>query len=166
MAGGLTSDSEVEGARRPLWLAGLAGLLTASALAWIVVLAWFTYDNSRLDAGDAFEADGMVPPPAAFTGDWWADAALAFPRIALVLLLYAVPLVAIIAFFERSDSTRSAAAGGAAAMAPLVLAWVALAALSPHLVPWRVFLTPILLLLAIGAAGGAAAVAVRNGRRG
>jgi hypothetical protein len=164
MAGGLISNGEAADARRPLWLAGLAGLLTASALVWTVALAWFAYDNARRDAGDAFEADGMVRPPAAFSGDWWADAALAFPKIAVVMLFYAVPLTGVIASLERGSYDRIAAVAGAAAMMPLVLALLVLAGLSPNVAFWAELAAPILLLLIIGAIGGAAATAVRNGR--
>lgn len=162
MAGGMNRVRDEAEAGRPLWLAGLAGLLTASLLAWIVIIGWLSYDNARLDAGDAFEGDGVVPPPEALTADWWAGAASAYPKIAALFLLYAVPLVAILAAFERIGAGRRAIAAGTAAAAPLAFLWLVLAALAPEDVSWRETLVPILLLVAVGAVGGAAAVAVRN----
>jgi hypothetical protein len=165
MAGGLTSNGEDGNARRPLWLAGLAGLLAASLLVWIAALAWLSWDNARLDEVDAFEGDGMVRPPAAFTQEWAADAALAFPRIALVLLAYALPLIAIIAFLERSGSRPRPLFSGALAMTPLALFLLALAARAPHTALLEV-VVPILILFVIGTIGGWVAGSVRNGQRG
>lgn len=162
---GATAEDDRPVARRPLWLAGLAALLVASLLAWIVMLSWFSWDNARLAEGRAFEGDGMVAPPAAFTARWWQDAALAFPRIALVLLFYAVPLIAIIAVVERSGRNWSAALAGAGATLPLACAWVFLALNTSHPVRLSEVLVPLLLLALAGTAGGAAAKAVRYGVR-
>jgi hypothetical protein len=153
--------------QRPLWLAGLAALLTASLLAWIIILAWGAYDYARLDEGHMFEDDRQVRPAAPFTLDWWPNALLAFSRIAAFALAYALPLMAIIAFVERgSDGLRFGwPMAGAAAMAPLICAVILLAAGSHFAVPPLDFIAPILLLLLVGMAGGAAAAAVRNGPR-
>lgn len=169
MADECTNDGvdRAAGVRRPLWAAGLAGLVTATLLAWIVILSWVAYDNARLDDAHMFEGDGNVRPAAPFTSDWWASAALAFPKIALVALAYAVPLMAIIALGERRHSRSRLVwpLAGGLAMAPLACAWIVLAASSPHIVPAHAVFGPVMVLVAIGMLGAGAAAAIRNGSR-
>ena len=153
-------------ARRPLWRLGLAAHFTATTVAWLALLAWIEYDNARLDEGHVFEADDVVRPPAAFTSDWWANAASAFPRIALVALAYALPLVAIVAFLERRRPRSGTVCplAGAAAMVPLGCVYLVLLVGSPQVVE-PVHFVPLLVLAAIGAAGAAAAAAACRGLR-
>ena len=152
--------------RRPLWLAWLAGWVTPVTLGWVMLLVFLEHDNARLDEGHAFEADNAVRPPALFTPDWLENAALAHPKLLLVGLAYAIPLIFLIALLERR-AERSAidwCLAGAVAALPLCAAWLVLAAvLPPHPVPWTEFLIPPLILAFLGVAGGAAARLVRHG---
>jgi hypothetical protein len=153
------------GTRRRLWKAGLAGHVVMTTIVWATILVWLAYDNARLDEGHAFEAEGAVRPPDPFTADWLANAGLAYGRIALVALAYAIPLMLFLPHFERARPGGSGALPGAAAAMPLALAWTTIAALSAHVIPWGTFAGPALLLLLSGAAGGVAAARVRNGPR-
>ena len=167
MAGETISGDTATGGGKPrrLWKAGLAGHVVMTSLVWAAVLAWLAYDNARLDADHAFEGDGAVRPPALFTADWLADAVPAYGKIAFVALAYAMPLMLLLPHFERAGHRRAGALAGAAAAVPLAAAWMTIAALSPHVIPWSSFAAPVLLLLLFGAAGGMAAARVRNGPR-
>ena len=150
---------------RRLWKAGLAGHVVMTTLAWATILAWLAYDHARLDEAHAFEGDGAVRPPALFTAEWLANAAIAYGRIAFVALAYAIPLMLLLPHFERGRLARAGALAGAAAALPLAAAWVTIAALSPHAIPFSTFVLPAMLLVLFGAAGGLAAERVRNGAR-
>ncbi|MEA3015301.1 MAG: hypothetical protein QOI38_23 [Sphingomonadales bacterium] len=166
MAGGtISGGAEPSGGGKPrrLWKAGLAGHVVMTTIVWATILLWLAYDNARLDDGHAFEADGAVRPPDPFTSEWLANAGLAYGRIALLALAYAIPLMLFLPHFERVRPGGSGALAGAAAALPLALAWATIAALSAHVIPWATFAGPALLLLLSGAAGGVAAARVRNG---
>jgi hypothetical protein len=164
------SEAEVSSTgerRRPLWLAWLAGWLTSVTLGWLLLLVYLERDNARLDEGHVFEEGNFVRPPALFTLDWIEDAALMHPKLLLIGLGYAIPMILLIALLERADE-RSAIAwslAGAVAAVPLGMVWLALATLlPPRPIPWTEHLIPPLILVLLGVAGGGAARLVRNGR--
>lgn len=162
------SEGETAWTSAPLrlpWLASLAGWLTATALGWLVLLIFIEWDNARLDEGHVFEAEGAVRPPALFTPDWLENAALAYAKLLLVALLYAIPLMFLIARLE-GRSERSAIGwylAGAVAALPLAATSLLLVALSPS-ITWTDHLVPPLLLALLGTAGGGAARLVRHRR--
>ena len=160
------TGATISGSGRPrrLWKAGLAGHVVMTTLIWATVMAWLAYDHARLDDAHAFEGDGVMPPPDLFTAGWLANAAIVYGRIAFVTLAYAIPLMLFLANFEGRFARAGALAGAAAAL-PLAAAWVTVAWLSPHLVPWPTFVMPAFLLLLFGTAGGLAAGHVRTGAR-
>lgn len=164
------SEAETGGTgerRRPLWLAWLASWLTSVTMGWLALLVYIELDNARLDEGHVFEEGHFVRPPALFTLDWIEDAALMHPKLLLIGLGYAIPMIFLIALLERIDE-RSAIGwylAGAVAAVPLAIVWLALATLlPPHPIPWTEHLVPPLILILLGLAGGGAARLVRNGR--
>ncbi|HEX8642829.1 MAG TPA: hypothetical protein VF702_02820 [Allosphingosinicella sp.] len=152
---------------RPLWLACLAGWLVPATIAWIVVLVWLDIDNARLDDGHMFEGDGAVRPPAAFTSAWLQDAATIYARLTIGALAFAIPLALLGPLLERRSKTarRGWLLAGIAAMAPLAAALTAFALQSRAPGPTGEFFALLVLLLCLGAAGGAAAHRVRRKRR-
>lgn len=152
---------------RPLWLAWLTSWLTSVTLGWLLLLVYLEWDNARLDEGHVFEEGKFVRPPAPFTLDWIEDAALMHPKLLLIGLGYAIPMIFLIALLERIDERSPIVwyLAGAVAAVPLAIVWLALATLlPPHPIPWTEHLVPPLILVLLGLAGGGAAGLVRNGR--
>ena len=153
--------------RRPLWLAGLASLLTSVTLGWLLLLVHLEADNARLDEGHAFEGDNVVRPPVLFTMEWMEQAALMHPKLLLVGLGHAIPLMILIARLERREEPSAIDwyLAGAVAAVPLAAAWLLLAILlPPQPISWTEFFVPPLILASLGMAGAGAARLVRNGR--
>jgi hypothetical protein len=120
------------------WLACLSGWLTSTALGWLALLIFIELDNARLDEGHAFEDDAAVPPPALFSSEWLQNAALAYPKLLVVALVYAIPLLLLIARLERRADR------------------------SPQAISLSSLVIPPVIVTLLGVAGGGSARLVRN----
>ena len=167
MTDGFSDEADRTGAHRPrpLWVAGLVGLLTATLLTCIVIMGAVAY--MRWVDPESIECDGCIRPPDLFSYEWWVQAAMLFPPIALVAIGYAVPLMAITAYLERRPQRPRLAwpIAGAFATAPLACIWVFLIATGEPAEPVRALFAPIVIVAIIGMIGGTVAGAVRGGPR-
>ena len=164
MADGLENDGGQIAAPqgRPLWVAALAAALTAVFVALIGILIFLVSENDRM-AG----CDGCILAPDPLTFEWWAFVAPLLPYIVFVAVVFAVSLMAIMAFLERRPSPRRLPwfLAGVLAVAPLACVWLVINIIEPPADPARAFSVPFVCLVVIGLIGGAVAGAVSGRAR-